>query len=308
MKPLLFELSAAPGLAASLSRQLDAEQGELDRRQFPDGESYLRFETPVNGRNLLLLCTLDRPDPKLAPLLFAAAAARAQGAVSVGLVAPYLGYMRQDKQFHDGEAVTSKTFADLLSSQIDWLVTLDPHLHRYPGLDALYAVPALAATAAEQIADWIRDNVELPVLVGPDEESEQWVARIAALAEARSTVLRKTRSGDYSVRIDPAGLGHLGNGTPVVIDDIASSARTLIEAVRLLKAYAARAPLCAVVHPIFAGDSFARLAATGVARVVSTNTIEHESNAIDISAPLARAIRDARAAAAATPVPEPTKD
>ena len=291
MAPLLFELSAAPGLANRLAALLGAESGAISRRQFPDGEAYLRYEAPVADRDVVLLCTLDRPDPKLAPLLFAAATAREHGAKSVGLVAPYLAYMRQDKEFHSGEAVTSRLFAKLLSDHVDWLVTIDPHLHRFRSLDEIYSVPAIAGTATTAIAEWVRDNVERPVIIGPDEESAQWVQRIAELANARATVLRKGRRGDYSVNIDDEGLQYVGSGTPVLVDDIASSGRTLIEAVRLTKEHGGEPPVCAVVHAIFAGESYEQLLHSGVRTVVSTNSVAHESNAIDISGPISNAIQ-----------------
>ena len=293
MPPLLFELSAAPGLGDRLAALLGAETGAISHRHFPDGESYLRYVTQVAGREVVLLCTLDRPDPKLAPLLFAAATARGCGAKSVGLVAPYLAYMRQDKEFHSGEAVTSRLFAKLLSDHVDWLITIDPHLHRFRSLDEIYSVPAIAGTATTAIAEWVRDNVERPVIIGPDEESAQWVQRIAELANARATVLRKERNGDYSVSIDKEGLEHLGGGTPVLVDDIASSGRTLIEAVRLTKAHGGEPPICAVVHAIFAGESYEHLLHSGARMVVSTNSIAHESNAIDISGPISNAIQTA---------------
>ena len=290
MRPLLFELSAAANLCSGLAAELPADVGQLERRQFPDGESYLRLKTPVEGRDVILLCTLDHPDPKLAPLLFAAAAAREQGARSVGLLAPYLAYMRQDTRFHPGEAITSSTFARMISGHFDWLVTIDPHLHRYRSLGAIYSVPAFAATATDLIAQWIGANVDRPIVIGPDAESGQWVERIASLGGARSIVLRKERSGDYSVNIDDAGLGQLADGTPVIVDDIAASARTLIEAARVLRSHGQGPPVCVVVHPIFAGDSYNRLLDCGVGAVVSTNTVAHESNAIDISAVLAKAL------------------
>ena len=302
MTPLLFELSAAPGLAAGVAQRLPCDLGDLSTRRFPDGESFLRFDTPVEGRDVILLCTLDRPDPKLAPLLFAARAAREHGGRSIGLVAPYLAYMRQDTQFHPGEVVTSRLFARLISEQFDWLVTIDPHLHRYRTLDAIYTIPSVAATATDAIADWIRDNVNDPVIIGPDEESRQWADRIAGRAQARSAVLTKERSGDFSVSIDAAALRNLGSGTPVLIDDIASSARTLIEAAELVKRSGRQAPVCAVVHAIFAGDSHERLQKVGVPRVVSTNSVAHESNAVDVSDILAAAIREALGTAGATPV------
>jgi ribose-phosphate pyrophosphokinase len=297
---LLFDLHSAPGLAEKLASALDADVGELSRRQFPDGESYLRFDAPVAGRDVILLCTLDRPDAKLAPLLFGAEAAKAQGARSVGIAAPYLAYMRQDKQFHPGEAITSKAFARLLSQAVDWLATIDPHLHRYPTLSALYDIPAIAGSAVGELGAWIRDNVDRPVIIGPDEESRQWVDRIASIAGATSVVLRKERSGDYDVAIDGEALDHLQRGTPVIVDDIASSARTLIETVRLLAGHGHKSPTCAVVHAIFAGDSYQRLTEAGVGRVASTNAVSHETNAADISRPLAEAIEAARAAIGAS--------
>lgn len=289
MTPLLFSLSAADSLVGGLIDRFGIALGQFETRAFPDGETYLRLLTPVKGRDVVLLCTLDKPDRKTLPLLFAADAARAQGARSVGLAAPYLGYMRQDKAFHDGEAVTSKTYAALLSRAFDWLVTVDPHLHRHASLDAIYTVPCSAVSAAMPIADWIRHNVERPFLIGPDEESEQWVKRIGDMVGAQSTVLRKTRNGDCDVSIATAGLRLPPGAAPVVVDDIASSAQTLVETVKLVRSERTEVT-CVVVHPIFAGDAFERLSAAGASRITSTNTIAHPSNAIDIGGELGLAI------------------
>lgn len=288
--PLLFELKAAPGLAERLCRDYPMEQGQLSRRRFPDGESYVRLLTPVAGRDVIALCTLDRPDEVTLPLLFFAAAARDLGARSLGLVAPYLGYMRQDRAFQPGEAVTSTTYAALLSNAFDRLVTVDPHLHRYPDLDAVYTIPAVAATAAKPIADWVRSEVEHPVLIGPDIESAQWIERVARLADAPFLVFEKVRRGDRDVVVTPRGLETFSGGTPVIVDDIVSSARTMIEAVRLIRAAGLGAPVCVGVHAIFAEDAYAALAAAGPARIATVNTVAHTSNEIDIADELHAAI------------------
>lgn len=291
MKPVLFTLGAAEGMFEQLCRMCDLEPGEVIRRQFPDGESYLRLASPVAGRDVVLLCSLDRPDPKTLPLLFAAAAARQQGAPKVGLVAPYLSYMRQDRAFAEGEAVTSIAYARLISAAFDWLVTVDPHLHRHPTLDAVYTIPSIAVSAARPIAAWIRSTVPNPILVGPDEESLQWVQSIARLADAPFTVLRKTRRGDYDVSITGSGPeGALGS-RPIIIDDIVSSARTMIEAVRVMRAEGKPPPLCIGVHAIFAGNAFELLQEAGPEQIVTCNTVAHSSNAIDVAEELGAAIR-----------------
>lgn len=289
MRPILFDLNSAEGVATSLCRARNWHLGEVAQRQFPDGESYVRLLTPVAGLDVILLCTLDRPDPKIPRLLFAAAAAREQGARTVGLIAPYLAYMRQDRAFHPGEAVTSKTLAEMISERLDWLVTVDPHLHRYPSLKAIYPVPAVTASASEAIANWIRREIAQPVLIGPDRESGQWVQKISQLAGARCVVLEKRRHGDLSVSVQGAGLASLGGSTPVIVDDIASSAGTMIETVRLVRRAGLGRPTCIVVHAIFAGDAYDKLIAASPERIVSTNTVAHSTNQIDVSDVLATA-------------------
>jgi ribose-phosphate pyrophosphokinase len=292
-RPLILALPGNERLAAGLAAELDADLGAMTVRRFPDGESYVRLETPVAGREVALACTLNDPDPKLSPLLFAASTARELGAARVGLVAPYLAYMRQDKRFHDGECITSKHFAALLSRHVDWLVTVDPHLHRRVSLDEIYPIPSAAVAAAPLLAEWIGANVRAPVLIGPDSESEQWVAEVARGTGAPFLVLDKVRRGDRNVTVSVPDAAALGSRTPVLVDDIVSTARTMISACRALAGRGAGAPVCVGVHAIFAGDAHAELLAAGARRIVTTNTIEHASNGIDVHAIVAAGVGSA---------------
>ncbi len=192
MSPLLvIPMPGNEGIAQSLASGLNAELGAVRVRRFPDGETYLRFADNLKDRDLALFCTLDHPDGKLIPLLFAARTARELGAGTIGLVAPYLAYMRQDRRFQPGEAVTSRCVAELLSRAFDWLVTVDPHLHRHHALSDIYTIPSRAVQASPLLSAWIKTHVHDPVLIGPDSESEQWVATAAADVGALFTVLEK---------------------------------------------------------------------------------------------------------------------
>jgi ribose-phosphate pyrophosphokinase len=274
------------------------ELGAIETRNFPDGETYVRLASDVAGKAVLLVATLARPDEGFLRLVFLADAARSLGAATVTLVAPYLAYMRQDRRFRPGEAVTSRTFARLISSSFDRLVTVDPHLHRYPALSALYEIPSLTLHAAPLLADWIATSIAKPLVIGPDEESEQWVSAIAARIGAPHAVLRKIRHGDRDVEIALPDLSQWNGLQPVLVDDIASSGNTLIEAARKLPQRGFPRPDVAVVHGIFAGDSYARLAPL-CGRIVSTDSVSHPTNAIG----LARLIADAIPVAGA-PDPE----
>jgi ribose-phosphate pyrophosphokinase len=288
---LIIPLPGNGDFARGLAAVLKLPTGAIETRAFPDGETYLRFREELQGRKLALVSTLDRPDPKFLPLAFAAAAARELGAASVGLVAPYLAYMRQDRRFRPGEAVTSATFAKLLSTAFDWIVTVDPHLHRYPSLAEIYTVPARAIHAAPIIAEWIQTHVARPMIIGPDAESEQWVSDVATRANAPYRVLRKERRGDRDVTITLPPLSDLGDRRPVLVDDIASSGATMIEASRQLAGEGAQPPLCVVVHALFSAESDRVLAELGT-EVASTNTVPHETNAIDMVGITARSMEE----------------
>ncbi len=288
-RPLVIALPGNDEMAARIARDLDGDVGELESRKFPDGETYLRFRTDPKGRSVVLVCTLDRPDPKFLPLAFTAVTARQLGAARVGLVAPYLAYMRQDRRFHAGEAVTSTIFATFVSSAFEWLVTADPHLHRHKSLDEIYSIPAKVVHTAPLIADWIAANERVPLVIGPDIESEQWVSEVAARARAPYRVLRKERRGDRDVQITIPDLREFSGRTPVLVDDIVSSGRTMIETARRLREHGMPPPICIAVHVFLSQDAYASLREVA-ADVVSTNSVPHESNRIDVSVLLADAM------------------
>ncbi len=287
-------LAPMPGnqtMAETIAALIQGRVMQLDTRAFPDGETYLRFPDDISGREMALVCTLDHPNPKIIPLLFAARTARELGARRVGLIAPYLCYMRQDKRFHPGEALTSRLFAGLVNEALDWLVTLDPHLHRYKSLDRIYSIPARAVHAAPQLGQWIKQNVRDAFLIGPDVESEQWVSQVALVCGARYGVLRKERLGDRKVRIAPPHWNSAGDATPVLLDDIVSSGRTMQEALKVVAPFFQKSPVIVAVHGIFADGVDLALRSAG-ARLVTTNSIPHASNEIDIAPLLSAAVRE----------------
>ena len=201
MTPAVLACPGNETLGASLCRALNASPVAFALRHFPDRETYLRIDSDVRDRPVAVLCTLPDPDARALSLIFVSDTLRELGARQIGLVAPYLAYMRQDRRFQPGEAITSASFARLLSVQFDWLVTVDPHLHRYGSLAEIYSIPTRVIHAAPLISQWIRMNVQDPLIIGPDSESEQWVAAVAQDADAPYAVLEKIRHDDRDVEI-----------------------------------------------------------------------------------------------------------
>ena len=289
-RPIILAAQVDLAAARALSAALDADLGQVEVRRFPDGEEYVRVASDVVGRRVLVLCSLHPVDQKALPLYMLAATARDLGAASVVLVAPYLAYMRQDARFRPGEGVTARYFGQLLSSVFDGIVAVDPHLHRVASLDEVYSVPTHAVASAPGIAAWVRREVARPAIIGPDAESEQWARAVAEALGCPWHILAKTRRGDRDVEIAPLE-ADLGDRTPVLVDDIVSTARTMIETVKQLRRAGAAAPVCVGVHAVFADGAYEDLCAAGAARVVTCNTIRHHSNAIDVIDLLAAGVR-----------------
>lgn len=283
---LMLAMPGNEALATKICAAKGCALGALDVRRFPDQESYVRIANDVTGADVDILCTLRAPDAQFLPLIFTAETARELGAKSVRLIAPYLAYLRQDARFREGEAVSSRHFARLLSQSFDSLTTIDPHLHRYPSLDAIYTIPAQAIGAASLIGDWIKTNVESPLVIGPDIESQQWAGEIARQAQAPFTVAAKQRLGDRRVQVSMPDLSQWRARTPVLIDDIAASGRTLLEATRQLRGLGFGKPVCIVVHAIFADQSYQQLL-DAAQSVLTTDTIPHPSNALSVAALIA---------------------
>ena len=279
-------------LATDVAATLGARLGRLDWHRFPDGESLVTLDQDIEGSDIVLFAGLKEPDQKALPLRFAAQTARDFGARSVGLVAPYLAYMRQDKRFHPGEAISARLFAQFLDESVDWLVTVDPHLHRIASLDSIFRIPTTTLSAAPYLAKWIQREVARPVLIGPDSESAQWVADVALAAHAPYEVLEKLRRGDRDVEVSLPNADALRGYTPVLVDDIVSSGHTLVATLEHLGKLGLPPAVCVVIHPIFAGDAWQALAKAGAGRIVSTDSILHPSNAIALSGAIARAIEE----------------
>ena len=294
-RPLVVALPGQDKLGERVAEEISGDLAAGVIRSFPDGETYVRILSPVEGRPVILAGTLDQPNQRALPLMMVARTLRDLRPLSMGLATPYLPYLRQDARFHPGEGLTSRYFGELLSGLFDWLVTVDPHLHRLDTLRGTYSIPHRLVSSGAAVARWVGAQVPNPLLVGPDEESEQWVEPIAAAGGFRRVILKKERSGDFDVEVSALPVGDAPPGgwasyTPVLIDDIISTGRTMVEAIKSLQDAGMPAPICLGIHGLFVEDAREVLETAGAARVVTCNTVAHETNQIDVLPDLAAAV------------------
>ena len=254
--------------------------------QFPDAESKLQLPASLPA-HVIFFFSLDRPNEKLIELILAAAGARDLGARSVSLIAPYLCYMRQDKAFHTGEVVSQKVIGNLLAEYFDKVLTVDAHLHRIHKLsDAIPAQQAINITATDPMAHFLQQAIENPYLMGPDGESEQWVTDIATHYQMDYSVALKERYGDREVKVSVPEGNYQGRNI-VLVDDIASTGKTLIGAAKALVKYHPASLSVLVTHALFVNDSVAQLKKAGIKNIWSCDSIVHPTNVVKLAEVLA---------------------
>lgn len=291
MRPaLLLHFDDESASAARIAAAAGIPTACISRHRFPDGELKLRLPEALPPR-IALLRSLAQPNEKLVELLLVARTARTLGATQLTLIAPYLAYMRQDMAFVPGEAVSQRIVGSLLADLFDAVITVDPHLHRIQRLEEAVPVPrAVVLSGAPPLADLIVQRRPQALLIGPDEESAQWVAQAAARHGLAHAVCRKVRHGDRQVEIALPGID-VRQRQVVLLDDMASSGHTLAQAARGLLAAGAASVDVAVTHALFAGDAGRLLWDAGIRQVWSTDCITHPSNAVRMAPAIAAALQ-----------------
>lgn len=276
--------------AKALAEALGCDSGKIQLHRFPDGESLVQLPTAL-PEHVLFCQTLHYPNDKLIELFLAAKSARQQGARQLTLVAPYLCYMRQDKAFVPGQAVSQQIIGGFLGELFDNVITVDPHLHRIERLDqAIPARQAVSLTAAGLLGKYVQGRYENAVFIGPDEESEQWVQVVAGPGNAEFVVARKIRYGDKSVAIELPEYDFSGK-TAVLVDDVISSGHTMAETAKVLQQKGAARVVAICTHALLAPGAENLLEENGIDDLISTDSIPHSSNQISLALLLAEAVR-----------------
>ena len=275
--------------AQKLSEALDCDLADIKIHRFPDGESLVTLPEEL-PETAVVFRSLHDPNTKLIELIFALRTARAQGCKRVILVSPYLCYMRQDKAFQPGQAVSQRIIAALLDDCVDHLITVDPHLHRISDLGEVFShCNAITLSAAPLLGQYLGQNGIDALLVAPDEEALQWVEMVAEASGLDFVVASKQRISDREVKIALPAHNYQGRKA-IIVDDVISSGKTVLEATNQLHARGVASVGVLCTHALFAPGAEEVMAASGIDFIVSANAIPHPTNSIDLSPAIADAI------------------
>ncbi len=271
--------SASPSLAKRLAKSAQAELLRPIVQRFPDGEIYVRLQADLEGKEVAVVQSLSPPqNDHLMELLLLLDLVRDLKAKKILAIVPYLAYARQDRRFQEGEALSVKSVADLLSRRIHKLLTVDAHSQLALSyfsceIEEVRALPYLGKKMLDL-------NLRDPLFLAPDEGSAKRVEEAAREAGADFDFLEKERISPTEVRIKPRELKTSGRDV-VIMDDIISTGGTVLEACKCIRG-ARRIWVCCV-HGLFVGDSVEKLRKAGVERIVSSDSVETSYSQISLA-------------------------
>ena len=271
--PLVFSIAPYDYLGAAIAREGGWEHGKIHREQFPDGEHYCRIETDPADRDVILVGgTID--DAATLALYDLACGLVNNGAYRLSMVIPYFGYSTMERSTREGEIVTAKTRARLLSSiplasRGTQVFLLDLHVasiaHYFEG-----GIRPIHVYAKDLVIETARRLGGSDfVLACTDAGRAKWVESLANDLGVQAAFVYKRRVSGSETHV--TGVSAQVAGKRVVIyDDMIRTGGSLINAAQAYKDAGAVAIDAVATHGLFPGDSLARIQATGLFGQVAT--------------------------------------
>lgn len=268
----IFSGSAHRELARRIADYCKVPLGDATVDSFPDGETMVKFNENIRGRDVFLVQPTCPPtNQNLMELLIMVDAARRASAARITAVIPFFGYARQDRKDQPRVPITAKLVANLLTAAgVDRVLTMDLHAQQVAGffdipVDHLYASPA--------VINYLRaKNLEEPVVVSPDVGGLKMANAYAQAMNASLAIVAKRRKSPTEVAATSI-IGEVEGRPVILVDDMTETAGTLCAAAKLLKEHGATDIMACVSHAVLTDLGIERLKSSCITELVCTNSV-----------------------------------
>ena len=269
--------TASKNVAEELASLLKIPLAKTISKRFPDNEFYFRILDDIKGREVIVVQT-TYPDPNLIELFIIQNAVEESKAKKIIVVIPYFGYARQDKKFQEGEPISAKAIAGIISLNADRVITVDPHKEHI--LD-FFSTSAYSCTAVLELAKYLKQK-KIDLILAPDKGALDRAKRSSEIINCDFDYMEKTRIDGNTVEMKPKKL-QVKNKNVAIVDDIISTGGTMALAIKELKKQGARKVYVACTHGLFAADSIKKLKVARCYEIISTDTVQSKYSKVKIA-------------------------
>ena len=259
-------------LAKSICTHLHTPLDHVLVDRFPDGEIRVQIEDNVRGKDVFIIQSIcGTPNDYMMELLVLIDAARRASAERVTAVLPYFAYARQDRKDRPRVPISAKLVANLIQTAgANRVLTIDLHSGQIQGffdipVDHLYSINVLCPY-------FLKKKAKNLIVASTDVGGIKMARAYAKRLDCALAIVDKRRENESKTHVMNI-IGHVKGCDVVLVDDMVSTAGSLVEAVSALKRAGALNIYAAVVHPVLCGPAIGRIQKSVLKELVTTDTI-----------------------------------
>jgi ribose-phosphate pyrophosphokinase len=251
----------------------------VERRDFPDGEKYLRL--PLADRSgfighTVVLIGATESQTSIDELYRLGCAAVKYGASRLVLAIPYFGYSTMERATKPGEVVSAKTVARQFSAiphspAGNWVVMMDLHatgiVYYFEGdtfTAELYAEPEIVSAIE-------RMQLSKLCLASADMGRAKWVETFANHFHAPVALIHKKRLSGSQTKV-AAVVGDVAGMDVVIFDDMIRTGGSLVQAAQTYRSAGARSVRAVATHLVLPPGAIERLESSVLEKVIGTDS------------------------------------
>jgi len=268
----IFTGNANPKLAKEICSYLNVELSKAKVAKFTDGEIRVEIKENVRGKDVFVIQPTSPPtNDNVMELLIIIDALRRASADRITAVIPYFGYARQDRKDQPRVPITAKLIANILTGAgANRVLTIDLHAGQIQGffdipLDHLFAINVFA----DHLAKVKLKNL---VIVSPDVGGIKMVRAYSKRLKAPMAIVDKRRVSDSQAEVMNI-MGEVKGKNAMIIDDMVTTASSLVEAASALKNAGCKEIYAAISHAILVGPAIERIKKSPLKKLFVTNTV-----------------------------------
>lgn len=268
----IFCGSAHRQLAQRICTSIGVPLGEATVTSFPDGETFVKIDENIRGRDVFLVQPTCPPtNQNLMELLIMVDAARRASAARITAVIPFFGYARQDRKDQPRVPITAKLVANLLTAAgVDRVLTMDLHAQQVAGF---FDIPVDHLFAAPVIIRYLRSKeIEDPVVVSPDVGGLKMASAYSGALGASLAIVAKRRKSATEIEALNV-IGEVDGRNVILVDDLTETAGTLTSAAKILKERGARDILACVSHAVLSDLAIERFKKSVITELITSNSV-----------------------------------
>lgn len=273
----VFAGSSGKQFATRVCNYLGAELGKSKVITFTEGNTYVKSEETVRGKDVFLIQSIGlKPNDEFTEILFWIDAFKRASASSVTVIIPYYSYAKGDKKDEPRVSIRGRVCADCIEMVgADRIVTMDLHAPQIQGfftkpVDHLFAMPILC--------EYIKYlDLEDMIIVSPDSGFAKDARKFAKYLGTTIAIGDKDRA-DHSEHPEIMDIiGDVKGKSCVIVDDFTISGGTLFELAKELKNRGAKKVIACLSHILLNEVGVKNLENSEIELLISTDSVANPS-------------------------------